>query len=300
MQVTTKKIKDASEKLNWNLTETEAAISELLKTESITNLTEVIAICLKHSDKERRWNELLTYLLEYEYNDLTNVISTQLQNPDPCFDVFVTFNTTDEDSAASKLYELHGKKSFLIRDMYFGLYNPLIQYKTRKNDAMYDSYHLCYEFLDHLVNKRNNEGADIHLLLVELLSVVGFSAFQIDAFKDLAASYSSGLANKDKASSLSKAISEHLKNKENTQKQYWLTYVSVERAREKYGLRGSFKKIAEVTNEKFNTIQPRYFDRKKIATNEDLKINEIITKYSLQQPLLEIEQKFKELEDKDD
>jgi len=54
--------------------------------------------------------------------------------------------------------------------------------------------------------------------------------------------------------------------------------------------RGAFRKLAEVTGQKYNSIQPRYWDRKKIAKNEGLTLDDIITKYSLHRLIDEIEE----------
>jgi len=97
------------------------------------------------------------------------------------------------------------------------------------------------------------------------------------------------------ANRLARAIASPLDKKEITQMRYWLNYVIIERIREEYGLRGAFRKLAEVAGQKYNSIQPRYWDRKKIAKNESITLDDIITKYSLQKPILEIEQKLQEM-----
>ena len=71
---------------------------------------------------------------------------------------------------------------------------------------------------------------------------------------------------------------------------YWLNYVVIERTRGQYGLIGAFGKLAEITGQKVNSIQPRYWDKKKIVKKEGLTLDDIINQYSLHKPIFEIEE----------
>jgi len=295
MKLNNNELEKLAKKLHWSLEESKTAINELSERACIANYIEVIKICLEFKDKERRWDEILKFLLEISYQDLSTLIYDQLLNPDPCFDVVVTFNTADENNSSSKLYEYHGKKSFLFRSTYLELHGPLVGYKTHKTEIpLLDSYYLCYDFLDRIVNKKYREGLDVESLLLEIVSRVGFMAFEIEVFKKKSIEYSSRPSMNHFATRLARAIAEPMDKKEITQRGYWLTYVLVERVRHKYGLRGAFRRIGQVTGQKTNSIQPRYFDRKKKAKEEGISLNEIIVRFYLQKPLIEIEQKLQE------
>ncbi len=153
---------------------------------------------------------------------------------------------------------------------------------------------LSYEYLDRLLRIKDRE-SDSESLLVDIVSRVGFEAFDIDFLKYIAASYSSIPLYNQKATRLARAIASPLDKKEITQSSYWLTYVIIERIRGKYGLLGAFRKLAELTDKKFDSIKPRYFGRKKIAKEKGLTLDDIITKYSLHRQIDKIEQELQEM-----
>jgi len=124
---------------------------------------------------------------------------------------------------------------------------------------------------------------------LDIVLRVGFRAFKIDFLKYTAASYSSLPFYTQKVNRLARAIASPLDKKEITQMRYWLNYVIIESIRDEYGLLGAFRKLAEVTDQKYNSIRPRYWNKKKIANKEGLTLDDIITKYSLQKQIYEME-----------
>jgi hypothetical protein len=152
---------------------------------------------------------------------------------------------------------------------------------------------LCYEYLNLLLKtKFFRERANFESLLLDIVSRVGFKAFNIDILKDNAVMYSSFPFYYQKASRLARAIASPLDKKEITQTNYWLNYVIIERNKEQYGVRGALRKLAEVTGQKYNSIQPRYWNRRKIAKEEGLTLNYIVTKYALHKYIEDIEQQL--------
>ena len=185
MKLNKKEIKSIANKFQWSAKEAEAATKEFLDTPSITNSEEILKICVKHDNSEDRKNNLFKNLYDTTYDSLLELVCKQILNPDPCFDVVVAFNAA-ELGHASELYELCGERSFLFRLGYGRLPKPpfIELYETDYFDPMSDVYSLCYDFLDIIVNMKSKyEGFDVESFLLEVVSRVGFMAFEIDVFK---------------------------------------------------------------------------------------------------------------------
>jgi hypothetical protein len=148
---------------------------------------------------------------------------------------------------------------------------------------------------DKLLKIKFRQGLNSESLLLDIVSRVGFRAFEITCLKSEAVFYSAVPYLNEKATRLAKAIASPIDKKEITQKGYWLNYVVIERNREQYGLRGAFRTLAKVTGQETSSIHSRYFGRKKIAKKEGLTLEDIINIYSLQKLILEIEQKLQKM-----
>lgn len=268
-----------------------SAIKEFLETPSFANSEEILRRCIDADNPEDRKNNVFESLFNTHYDNLAKLVCNQIVNTDPCFHILAAFNSTELKNLSGIFKTIANhvlyKASFLQR-MPVRTYNPsyLAPYVIHVL--------LCYEYLDRLLRKKYQE-FDSDSLLLDIVSRVGFRAFNIDFLKYIAASYSLFPFSNEKATRLARAIASPLDKKEITQMGYWLNYVIIERTKKKYGLRGAFRKLAEVTGQKTNSIQPRYWHRNKIAKKEGLTLDNIISQYSLQKPILEIEQKLQEM-----
>jgi hypothetical protein len=285
-------IKLIADKFEWSEKVAKSAIKEFLETPSFANSEEILRICIDADNPEDRKNNVFENLFNTHYDNLVELVCNQIVNTDPCFDILAAFNSTELKNLSGVFKtianQVLNEASFLQR-MPVRTYNPnnyLAPYVT--------NVLLCYEYLDRLLRIKYQE-FDSDSLLLDIVSRVGFRAFNIDFLKYKAASYSSLPFYNQKANRLARAIASPLDKKEITQRGYWLTYVIIEKIREEYGLRGAFRKLAELTDDKFDSIQPRYFGRKKIAKKEGLTLDDIIIQYSLQKSILEIEQKLQEM-----
>jgi hypothetical protein len=269
-----------------------SAIKEFLETPSFANSEEILRICIDADNPEDRKNNVFESLFNTHYDNLAKFVCNQIVNTDPCFHILAAFNSTElknlsgvfKTVANLVLYEA----SFLRR-MPVRRYNPgsyLVPYVL--------NFELCYEYLDRLLTKKRQE-LDSDSLLLDIVSIVGFRAFEIDFLNRQAVLYSSLPSLNPKANRLARAIASPLDKKEITQTGYWQNYVIIEKIRKKYGLRGAFRALAKVTGQKATSIHSRYFGRKKIAKKEGLTLDDIIFAYSLQKPILEIERKLQEM-----
>ncbi len=286
-KLTKSDIKLIADKFQLSEKVAKSAIKEFLETPSFANSEEILRICINTDNPEDRKNNVFESLLNTHYDNLAKFVCNQIVNTDPCFHILAAFNSTElknlsgvfETIANQVLYE----SSFLQR-MPVRTYNPGSYLAPYVIHVL-----LCYEYLDRLLRKKYQE-FDSDSLLLDIVSRVGFRAFKINFLKYQAATYSSIPSLNPKANRLARAIASPLDKKEITQMGYWLNYVVIERTREQYGLRGAFRKLAEITGQKVNSIQPRYWDKKKIAKKEGLTLDDIINQYSLHKPIFEIEE----------
>jgi len=291
-KLTKSDIRLIADKFEWSAKEAKNAVKEFLETPSFANSEEILRICIEADNPKDRKNNVFDSLFNTHYDSLVEFVHNQIDNSDPCFDILAAFNSTElkDSSKKFKASTNQGRyeASFLQR-MPVRTYNPnnyLAPYVT--------NVLLCYEYLDRLLRIKDRESYSESLLL-DIVSRIGFRAFNIDFLKHIAASYSLIPLYNQKANRLARAIASPLDKKEITQRAYWLTYVIIERIRGEYGLRGAFRKLAELTDEKFDSIQPRYFGRKKIAKEKGLTLDDIIHQYSLRKQIYEMEQKLQEM-----
>jgi hypothetical protein len=291
-KLTKSDIKLIADKFQWSVKVAKSAIKEFLETPSFVNSEEILRICVNADNPEDRKNIVFESLINTLYDDLVEHVCSQIVSIDPCFHLLADFNSIELKHLSGVFKtianQVQNEASF-IQKMPVRTYNP------NSYQAPYAIHALLrYEYLDRLLRKKNQE-FDSDGLLLDIASRVGFRAFNINFLKYMASSYSLFPYYKEKASQLAKVIAKPLDKKEITQSGYWLNYVIIERLKEKYGTGGAFRKLAEITPQKVNSIQPRYWSKKKIAKKEGLTLDDIITKYSLHRLIEEIEQKLQEM-----
>ncbi len=290
-KLTKSDIKLIADKFEWSEKVAKSAIKEFLETPSFANSEEILRICIDADNYEDRKNNVFESLFNTHYDNLVELVCNQIVNTDPCFDILAAFNSTELKDSSKKFIASANQGRFVasfLQSMPVRLFNKsyLAPYVT--------NVLLCYEYLDRLLRKKYQE-FDSDSLLLDIVSRVGFRAFNINFLKSTAASYSLFPYLNEKASQLARAIAKPLDKKEITQMGYWLTYVIIERIKEEYGLLGAFRALAKVTGQKATSIHSRYFGRKKIAKKEGLTLDDIITKYTLHGLIEEIEQKMQEM-----
>jgi len=251
-----------------------------------------LRICIDADNPEDRKNNVFESLFNTHYDNLAKFVCDQIVNIDPCFHILAAFNSI-ELKHLSGVFEIIANR--VINKASFLQKMPVRTYNPNSYQAPYVIHVLLsYEYLDRLLRKKYQE-SDSDSLLLDIVSRVGFRAFDIDFLQYTAASYSLFPYLNGKATRLAGAIASPLDKKEITQKGYWLNYVIIERNRAQYGLKGTFRKLVEVTGQNYNSIQPRYWIRRKIAKEEGLNLDDIITKYSLHRLIDEMEQKLQEM-----
>ena len=285
-------IKLITDKFQWSEKVAKGAIKEFLETPSFANSEEILRICIDADNPEDRKNNVFESLFNTHYDNLAIFVCNQIVNIDPCFHILADFNST-ELKHLSGVFETIANQ--VLNEASFLQRMPVRTYNPNSYQAPYVIHALLrYEYLDRLLRKKHQE-FDSDSLLLDIVSRVGFRAFNINTLRYIASSYSLFPYYKEKANRLARAIASPLDKKEETQKGYWLYYVIIERIKEKYGLRGAFRKLAEITGQKATSIHSRYFGRKKIAKKEGLTLDDIIIQHSLQKSILNMEQKLQEM-----
>ena len=269
-----------------------SAIKEFLDTPSFANSEEILRICIDADNPEDRKNIVFESLINTLYDDLVEHVCSQIASIDPCFHLLADFNSAELKHLSGVFKtiadQVQNEASF-IQKMPVRTYNP------NSYQAPYAIHTLLrYEYLDRLLRKKNQE-FDSDGLLLDIASRVGFRAFNIETLRYQASSYSFSPYLNHKAKRLARAIASPLDKKEITQMGYWLNYVMIEKIKEQYGLRGAFRALEKVTPQKANSIQPRYWSKKKIAKKVGLTPDDIITKYSLREQIEKIEQDLQEM-----
>lgn len=287
-KLTKSDIKLIADKFQWSVKEATSAINEFLEKTSFANSDEILKICIAAKPDERK-RKVFEILVNTNSDDLVKHVCNQIVRPDTCFSLLAYFIVSEPNSPLIKFTKIPAQNfgaSFYFRKIKSDhiLVNPAL-----KRDLVSS---LCYEYLDLLLKSKIRQGLNSESLLVDIVSRVGFMAFNIDILKDNAVMYSSFPFNSNKATRLARAIASPLDKKELTQIGYWLNYVIIEKNKEQYSVRRALRKLAEITGQKYNSIQPRYWNRKKIATEEDLTLDDIINKYSLHKYIEDIEQQF--------
>ncbi len=272
-------IKYIAEKFEWSANEARKAVKEFLEKPSFAKREEILRICIDTVNPEERKGKIYESLVNTHCDDLAKHVCNQIVRPDPCFDILAIFIISELKSSFIKLKKRPAKgqyeASFYLRNINPG--HILVNPGLGRNLV----YSLCYEYLNTLLKIKFREGVNSESLLLDIAPRIGFRAFNIDILKDKAAEYSSYPFSNEKAKRLARVIASPLDKKELTQKGYWLNYVIIERNKEQYGLRGTLRKLAEITGQKYNSIQPRYWNRRKKIKEEGLTLDDIITKYSL-------------------
>ncbi len=283
-----------AEKLRWKEKEARLAIRELEKAESCVDCKKLLKICIYTNIPEERLFNITEYIHQSHEEDTVDIICDFLVSPDPCFNVLTLFNFADiksseelqslfrnYDKKSNKYIEL--KKTFLRDDLHLSDYPGYFKYKTLRGDWRIDTYRLCYESLDMFINMRRlDKEVDIELLLLDVVEKVGFVAFEIEAFRNLAALYSYSPTEYKKAETIASVISYPQSRIEVTQRKYWLMYVLVEKSKEKFGVRGSYREVAKMLSTTPGTIGTRYTERSKIANRQSLDVDKIIENNYLQ------------------
>ncbi|MCH7518958.1 MAG: hypothetical protein IH964_08010 [Candidatus Dadabacteria bacterium] len=286
-------IKLIADKFEWSAIEARNAVKEFLEKPSFANSEEILRICIDPDNPDERKGKIYESLVNTHCDDLAKHVCNQIVRPDPCFDILAIFIISELKSSFIKLKKRPAKgqyeASFYLRNITPG--HIMVNQGLGSNLV----FSLCYEYLDKLLKIKFRQGLNSESLLLDIVSRVGFRAFEITCLKSEAVFYSAVPYLNEKATRLARAIASPLDKKEITQRGYWLTYVIIERIRGEYGLLGAFRKLAEVTDEKFDSIQPRYFGRKKIAKEKGLTLDDIIIQYSLRKQIYEMEQKLEEM-----
>ena len=285
-------IKFIADKFQWSEKVAKSAIKEFLDTPSFTNSEEILRICVDADNPEDRKNNVFESFFNTHYDNLAKFVCNQIVNIDPCFHILAGFNSTELKDLSGIFKTIANQ---VLNEASFLQRMPVRTYNPNSYQAPYVIYVLlCYEYLDRLLRKKYQE-FDSDSLLLDIVSRVGFRAFNINFLKYTAASYSLFPFLNEKATRLARTIASPLDKKEITKMGYWLNYVIIERIKEKYGLRGTFRTLAKVTGKKPSSIHSRFFGIKKIAKKEGLTLDDIITKYSLHRLIEETEQKLQEM-----
>ncbi|MCH7535983.1 MAG: hypothetical protein IH948_09655 [Bacteroidetes bacterium] len=247
-----------AEKLIWKDKETRLAIRELKKAGSRVDCKKLLKICIDTNIPDERLFNLTEYIHQSLEEDTVDIICDFLASPDPCFNVLTLFNFADiksSDELRSLFYRydkksneyIELKKTFLRDDLHLDLFPGYFKYKTLRGDWRIDTYRLCYESLDMFINMKGLDNkVDIELLLLDVVERVGFVAFEIEAFRNLAALYSYFPIGNNKAETIASIISYPSSKIKVTQRKYWLIYVLVEKFKEKFGVRGSYREVAKM------------------------------------------------------
>lgn len=285
-------IKFIAKKFQWSEKKANNAIKEFLVASSFANSEEILRICIEADNPEDRKNKVFESLLNAHFDDLAKFVCKQIINIDPCFHILADFNSAELKNLSGIFKSIFNQ---VVNEGSFIQRMPVRTYNPNSSQAPYVIHVLLsYEYLDRLLREKKQE-FDYDSLLLDIASRVGFRAFNIATLKYIASSYSLFPYSNEKATRLARAIASPPNKKEITQMGYWLTYVIIERIKVEYGLRGAFRKLAEISGQKVDSVQPRYWGRKKIAKEKGLTLDDIITKYSLHRPLDEIEQKFQDM-----
>lgn len=289
-KLTKSDIKFIADKFEWSEKQAKKAVKGLLEKSSFANIEEILRICIDAKNPNERKRKIFQCLVNTHCEDLAKHVCNQIIHPDHCFHIIAFFIMVEE---GLPLY-------FFGKRLNKGTYPESFYLKTKTHNVIklnpgyfYDLVDsICYEYLDMLLKSKFRQGLNSESLLLDIVSRVGFRAFNIDILKDKAVMYSSSPFYNSKATRLARAIASPLDKKELTQIAYWLNYVIIERNRDKYGVRGALRKLEKITGQKYNSIQPRYWERKKIAKEEGLTLDYIVTKYALHKYIEDIEQQF--------
>lgn len=291
-----------SNRLKWDRKDTESAIKELRELSSIIDTYEFLKICVHSEDVDDRFEDVTQFLIDTLKNDPAETISNLL-SIDPCFYAMAFFNLFD---SLNKLEHELGLdftidyKSFINWE--YPLNYPeiwgdmLIKKRKEKTIFMEDiipqklTYRFLDEYVDHYVRGLNY---DLEKIITKVLTEKKLLALNIEYFRwNLCNPFhnNKNLFNQILAISTDPLVS----RKEITQGRYWFYYVLVEvlNKRKGYGLRESFRKVAKVLGESANTIQRRYFEKKKQAKTKSLKIDDLIMKHQFQLSLDEVLKKI--------
>ena len=270
----------------WSAKDARSAIKEFLEKPSFANSDEILRICIDANPGERK-EKIYESLLNTHCDDLVKHVCNQIDRPDPCFHILAFFIISEPKSPPIKFTKIptkHFGATFSFRK----IKPEHIEVNPALRRDLVSS--LCYEYLDLLLKR---QGLNRESLFVDIVSRVGFKAFNIDILKDNAVMYSTFPFYYQKASRLARAIISPLDNrKEQIQRGYWLNYVLIERNKGKSTIRKTLDKLAKATGQKYNSIQPRYWEKKKIAKREGLTLNDIINKYALDEYIEDIERKL--------
>lgn len=291
-----------SNRLKWDRKDTESAIKELRELSSIIDTDEFLKICVHSEDIDDRYEDVTQFLIDTLKNDPAETISNLL-SIDPCFYAMAFFNLLDSLNFLD--HELgtdftFDYKSFInwkyphSYPLFWG--EMLIKKRREKTIFMEDiipqklTYRFLDEYVDHYVRGLNY---DLGKIITKVLTEKRLLALNIEYFRwNLCTPFHNNkkLYNQILAISTNPLVSRN----EMTQRRYWFYYVLVEvlNKREGYGLRESFRKVGEILMESVNTIQRRYFEKKKQAKTKNLKIDDLIMKHQLQQSLDEVLKKI--------
>jgi len=298
-------INEICNKLGWNRKETNSAIKELQKPPSIIDVDEFLRICVHSIDIDDRIEDVTQSLIDTLNNDPAETIINLLSiNPSfhamAFFNLFDSLNNLEPELGLDFSFDY---KSFINWKYPFSY--PLfwgemerMDMKKRKEIIIFleDIFpdKLTYRFLDRYIDHYvRGLKYDLEKIITKVFKEKKLLGLNIEYFRlNLCNPYhnNKNLFNEILAISTNPLVSRN----ELTQKRYWFYYVLVEvfNKRKGYGLRESFRKVGEVLMESAQTIQRRYFEKKKQANTENLNIDKLIFKYQFQGSLDEILKKI--------
>jgi len=292
-------------KLGWNRKETNSAIKELQKSPSILDVDEFLKICVHSIDIDDRIEDVTQSLIDTLNNDPAEIISNLL-SIDPCFYTMAFFNLFDSLNNLEPELGLDfsfDNKSFINWKYPFNY--PLFRGEMELMDKMKKKEKtiflediipdkLTYQFLDRYIDYYvRGLKYDLKKIITKVLKEKTLLALNIEYIRwNLCNPYHNTKYQFNQI--LTIATNPLASRNQFTQLRYWFYYVLVEvlNKREGFGLRESFRKVGEVLMESAQTIQRRYFEKKKQAKTENLNIDNLIFKYQFQASL---DEKLKEI-----
>lgn len=302
--MTKKEMKRIADKLGWEVKGVETALKELFKEKSmVENWGEFFKLCLEPPNRssayttELEWRKerIFQFLRENLKGNLVETICDLIHFEEPCFYVLAFFNLSSKmriqlaTPGEKTIWELLKKRnSFLVYKLTEAFYpiTSINMVTSIGSDELLNGIPLCGAFLSELLLLSRAHGVDLYGVLLEVLARVGFLVFNVPLFRLMASEYSYDPTERDKILEIIKALSDPFmyNRKEITEKRYWFNYALIEKLKGKYGLKGACKKIAKSVTEA-NSLQTRYFEKKKEAKEKRLSLDDIINQYKLQRGL---------------
>lgn len=317
-------INKVAEYLGWEFKKTNKAIKDIrIQKSIIKDWSGFFSLCIESQNPVQRTKALEEHLKNIPLkNNLSDTICNWIYNLDPCFNVCSVFNISDYCNLSFTGYEYDDS---LIRFWFNNLEkNGSFYFQKRLlpgqlfENSLYEPSGLC----DHIISTiltieekldkphyeylEKTKPVDVYELKVRtvfanVLKKVGFSAFNISAFRIRGHIYDNNPFQAVCAKEISSILNDkYSNNASSTERRYWIYFILVEKLKDEYGVRGSFREIAKrfdktLTRKKdiekaAATIHARYYEMQKeykriTDKNPGYGIDDIVSEYNLSETL---------------